>query len=128
MLNRSGINKTTATSPVQILASVDLQYSVGCIVGKDLGVEVGNKKIVKAGTPINIDPMNTGNAVKKADTTNAMNGVLLHDVEVTNGAANGTALLMGVVNTNAVESDVKTLLTTAVSNDNATKTIILVAL
>ena len=32
MLNKSGINKTTLTAPKQILANVELQASVGCIV------------------------------------------------------------------------------------------------
>lgn len=32
MLNRSGISKTTLAAPKQILANVELQSSVGCIV------------------------------------------------------------------------------------------------
>nr|DAO23446.1 MAG TPA: hypothetical protein [Caudoviricetes sp.] len=35
------------------------------------------------------------------------NAVLLHDVDVTAGKANGTALYIGVVNTNRLEADVK---------------------
>ena len=58
MLNRSGISKTTMTAPRQILANVELQSSVGCIVPQALGVEVGSKKIAKAGTPIKVDLMN----------------------------------------------------------------------
>ena len=54
MLNRSGISKTTLTATKQILANVELQSSVGCIVPQALGVAVGTKKIAKAGTPINI--------------------------------------------------------------------------
>ena len=34
--------------------------------------------------------------------------VLLHNVDVTDGAANGTALIWGFVNKNRVESDVLT--------------------
>ena len=123
MLNRSGISKTTMTAPRQILANVELQSSVGCIVPKALGVEVGGKKIAKAGTPIKVDLMNLQTAAAKADGTTAMNAVLLHDVDVTNGNANGTALIFGFVNVNRVESDVATAITTAVGATGASKQI-----
>ena len=113
MLNRSGVNKTTYGSTNQILANVELQNSVGCIVPQSLGVTVGSNKIVKAGTPIKIDLMNLQNAAIKADGTTAFNAVLLHDVDVTKGNANGTALIFGFVNVNRVESDVATAITTA---------------
>ena len=123
MLNRSGISKTTMTAPRQILANVELQSSVGCIVPQALGVEVGGKKIAKAGTPIKVNLMNLQTAAAKADGTTAMNAVLLHDVDVTNGNANGTALIFGFVNVNRVESDVATAITTAVSATGASKQI-----
>lgn len=123
MLNRSGISKTTMTAPKQILANVELQSSVGCIVPQALGVEVGGKKIAKAGTPIKVDLMNLQTAAAKADGTTAMNAVLLHDVDVTNGNANGTALIFGFVNVNRVESDVATAITTAVGATGASKQI-----
>lgn len=123
MLNRSGISKTTMTAPRQILANVELQSSVGCIVPQALGVEVGGKKIAKAGTPIEVDLMDLQTAAVKADGTTAMNAVLLHDVDVTNGNANGTALIFGFVNVNRVESDVATAITTAVGVTGASKQI-----
>ena len=123
MLNRSGISKTTMTAPRQILANVELQSSVGCIVPQALGVEVGSKKIAKAGTPIKVDLMNLQTAATKADGTTAMNAVLLHDVDVTNGNANGTALIFGFVNVNRVESDVATAITTAIGATGASKQI-----
>lgn len=219
MLNKSGINKTTLTAPKQILANVELQASVGCIVPTTLGVVVGAKKIVKAGTPIFVNFGNlqadaaaavgptagvftlqittafaadevitiagvnytckaaedvegnkfagadaaaqitsllkmvktdkyvvaavtgatdklgftqkvadatdtTGPTVSKTSTTGVIgsvtkvtdpsagttgNAVLLHDVDVTSGKANGTALYIGVVNTNRLEDDVKAM-------------------
>lgn len=123
MLNRSGISKTTMTAPRQILANVELQSSVGCIVPQALGVEVGGKKIAKAGTPIKVDLMNLQTAAVKATGDVAMNAVLLHDVDVTNGNANGTALIFGFVNVNRVESDVATAITTAVGATGASKQI-----
>lgn len=115
MLNRSGITKSTYGAPKQILANVEWQNSVGCIVPQSLGVTVGSKKIAKAGTPIKVDLINLQTAVAAATGSVAMNAVLLHDVDVTAGNANGTALYAGVVNLNRVESDVATLINTAKS-------------
>ncbi len=121
MLNRSGVAKTTYTAPKQILANVEMQVSVGCIVPQSLGVAVGSQKIAKAGTPININLQNLNVAVKKpaaavtepAAAKVPMNAVLLHDVDVTAGAANGTALIFGFVNLNRVDTDVATAIATA---------------
>ena len=123
MLNRSGISKTTLTATKQILANVELQSSVGCIVPQALGVTVGTKKIAKAGTPIKIDLMNLQTAATKADGTTGLNAVLLHDVDVTDGNANGTALIFGFVNVNRVGSDVASAITTAVGATGASKLI-----
>ncbi|MDE7431371.1 MAG: hypothetical protein K2N34_05605 [Lachnospiraceae bacterium] len=113
MLNKDGIIRKKYGAPVQILANVEHQYSVGCRVPASMGVDVGEGlKIVKAGTPITIDLLDTSKYVVAATTT--CNAVLLHNVDVTNvksgGAANGTALVWGFVNLNRVENDVQTKL------------------
>lgn len=123
MLNRSGITKTTLTSTKQILANVELQSSVGCIVPQSLGAAVGTRTIAKAGTPIKIDLMNIQTAVVKADGTTAFNAVLLHDVDVTDGNANGTALIFGFVNVNRVDTDVAAAITTALTATGISKQI-----
>ena len=115
MLNRSGINKATATAPTQILADVNNQFSVGCIVPATMQSTAndGTRKIVKAGTPIKIDLSNlqtpaaapaTDPATASGATASDMNAVLLHDVDVTDGNANGTALVFGFVNLNRVDT------------------------
>lgn len=119
MLNRSGVAKATYAATKQILANVEHQVSVGCIVPQALGVTVGTKKIAKAGTPIKVDLMNLQTPAVKADGAVALNAVLLHDVDVTAGNANGTALIFGFVNVNRVDSDVATAITTAVAADGA---------
>lgn len=110
MFNRDKVTKYTYGAPVQILANVEFQYSVGCIVPQSIGVNVTangvTRKIAKAGTPININLDSINTAVTAATTT--ANAVLLHNVDVTDGAANGTALIWGFVNKNRVESDVLT--------------------
>lgn len=117
MLNRSGIAKTTYASTKQILANVEFQVSVGCIVPQALGVAVGTRKIAKAGTPIVINLMNTNTAVTAAGATD-VNAVLLHDVDVTTGNANGTALIFGFVNVNRVDSDVAAKITALTTNSS----------
>lgn len=123
MLNRSGVSKSTYAAPRQILANVEFQSSVGCIIPQSLGAAVGTRKIAKAGTPIKVDLMNLQTAAIKADGDTAFNAVLLHDVDVTAGNANGTALIFGFVNVNHVESDVATAITTALTASNHTSLI-----
>lgn len=118
MLNRSGISTATYGAPKQILANVELQSSVGCIVPQSLGATVGTKKIAKAGTPIQVNLQNLQTPAVKADGTTAFNAVLLHDVDVTTGNANGTALIFGFVNLNRVEADVAAAVTTALGATN----------
>lgn len=125
MFNKDGIRKETYGATRQILADVQNQSAVGCIVDKELGVTRGSKKIVKAGTPININMMNLMTPAKKvvaaagegssATPAVPMNAVLLHDVDVTEKNANGTALVFGFVNVNRVESDVATAITAALA-------------
>lgn len=113
MFNKSGISKTEYLNVNQILTNVELQASVGCVVKNSDGVAVGSKKIVKAGTPIKVDFNNLTTPATKADGSMALNAVVLHDVDVTGGDANATALIFGFVNLNRVESDVKSLIETA---------------
>lgn len=113
MLNKSGITKNSYMNVRQILFDVDKQTSVGCVVPQSLGVAVGTSKIAKAGTPIKVDLNNLQADVAKANGSTAMNAVLLHDVDVTAGKANGTALIFGFVNVNRCDSDVQSLITTA---------------
>lgn len=120
MLNKSGITKTDYATPKQILADPSLQFSVGCLVPADIGN-------TKAGTPIYVDLSNINVACKKVDNTATFaNAVLLHDVDVSNGQTNGTALIFGFVDLNKVDTTTQTLLKTALSTDGATKLITLV--
>lgn len=114
MLNRSGITKETAVAPSQILFNVQNQMSVGVIVGGAVGTEnTEGRKIVKAGTPLNGDLTARGTAfVAAKDTSNPAVGVLLHDVDVTNGNANGTLLIWGFVNLNRMDTTTAALITT----------------
>lgn len=109
MFNKTNIITNEAVSNRQILASVDHQQSVGCVVPASLGVDVNGVKIVKAGTPLIVDFKDlTKEAVDGGTEPNA---ILLHDVNVSKGANNGTALYHGTVNINRVDTDVQEKLT-----------------
>lgn len=119
MLNQTGVRKETYGNTNQILFAVEHQVSIGVVVSKALGVAEGTKKVVKAGTPLtgNLDARTTAfTAATVGSSTEASNavGVLLHDVDVTTGDANGTLLLFGFVNTNRVDATTKAKLTDTV--------------
>lgn len=105
-----GFKKTVGGAPVQILAVVEPQVSFGCIVSAT-GVTAGDdgRKIVKAGTPLTGDLTERETAfqayAKSGDATKVV-GVLLHDVDVTDGDENGTCLVFGWVNKDYVDAAV----------------------
>lgn len=116
MLNQTGVRKETYGNTNQILFAVEHQVSMGVVVSKALGVAEGTKKVVKAGTPLtgNLDvrtkAFTAATAGSSTEASNAV-GVLLHDVDVTTGDANGTLLLFGFVNTNRIDATTKAKLT-----------------
>jgi hypothetical protein len=121
MLNsNTGVKTTQYGNVTQILANVELQASVGGVVPAASGVNVNGKKIVKAGTPFVIDLQNRQNLALAGDASNAFNAILLHDVDVTAGNNNGTFLIFGFVDLTKVESDVQTLIETALTANGHT--------
>lgn len=116
MLNSTGIKKNSYGSKNQILANVQLQHSVGIVVSDSVTtVTEGGRKLVKAGLPLtgNLDERTTAFTEANADGSDVI-GVLLHDVDVTDGENNGTLLLFGFVNTNRIEETTKAKLVEAV--------------
>lgn len=118
MLNNTGIyGPQNFKKPVQILMNVEFQLSVGCIVPQELGIingTTGGRKIAKAGTPIKINFGNlnaTGEVPIVANGSTDANAVLLHDVDVSMGNNNGTALIWGFVNINRLDYDVQAKVT-----------------
>lgn len=116
MANR--IKKETYVNVNQILFNTDPQVSVGILVS-DTGISAGDdgKKIVKAGTPLSGSLEARGTAFTKAATASGASnavGVLLHDVDVTAGAENGTLLIFGFVDLNKVDTTTAALVTSEV--------------
>lgn len=112
MLNQTGVKKTTYGTPTQILFNVQNQVSVGIRVDKTYSVTRDGRKIVPAGTPLSGDLTARNTAfVKAVDTTNPATGILLHDVDVTDGDANGTLLIWGFVDLTKVDTTTAALIT-----------------
>lgn len=117
------ITKTTYTNVKNILIGQDsYNISLPCIIGNTGVTAVDGKKILKAGTPLtgNITARDTAftKATTSGDTTKTSNAVaiLLHDVDVTDGNANGTIVLAGCIDLLKLDSATQTLI------DDATKT------
>lgn len=118
MFNNTGITKVTGAAPVQILFNVQNQMSVSIVVDDGYSVTRDGKKIVPAGTPLSGDLTARGTAfVQAKDATSAGNdgkaatGILLHDVDVTNGDNNGTLLIWGFVDLNKLDNTTAALIT-----------------
>ncbi len=113
MFNKTGIKKTTGAAPVQILFDVQNQVSVSIVVDDGYSVTRDGRKIVPAGTPLSgsLTARNTA-FVKAVDNTKPATGVLLHDVDVTDGDTNGTLLIWGFVDLNKIDATTAALLTT----------------
>lgn len=114
-LNQTGITKQSLTTPNSILISPETAVAFSVVVGNtDVSADAEGKKIVKAGTPLkgSFEARNTAFVVAEANA----NAVALHDIDVTAGNANGTALAMGVVNLNNVDAATQALLTTEIKN------------
>lgn len=118
MLNRGKVSRATYGAPKQILANVEMQASIGCVVDESVGVAVDGRKIAKAGTPLNVQYGSTTPAVL-ADATHGIVGYLLHDVDVTNGKANGTLLIFGFIDKTRLDTDVWAKIQTAFTSDNS---------
>lgn len=129
MLNTDGVRKTSYGKPIQILANVEHQMSVGCIVPKTMASTVDDKSIVPAGTALNINLMDLQVRAKAPTTGSPMNAVLLHDVDMTNvaegGAMNGTALIWGFVNVNRLRTAEQSSIVTAAAIEGGTDKITL---
>lgn len=111
MLNQTGITKVSAGTRNTILYDTKLFFALSCKVS-DAGVtEVKGKKIVKAGTPLKGSLNDRDAAYSVTSSADDVIAILEHDVDVTNGTANGSALFFGFIDQSKLESDVVSKLT-----------------
>lgn len=119
------IQKTSyPNNPKQIMLADSQMVSFPVIIN-NTGISAGSdgRKIIRAGTPISGDIEARNTAFTKAttssdgeppvSTSNAV-GILLHDVDVTNGNNNGVIVLFGFVDLEKLDEETFKLITSEV--------------
>lgn len=99
----------------QILIAPELAFTIGCLVG-NAGVTANaeGKKIIKAGTPVGgtTSVLTNRQTVLTKGASNAQ-GIVMHDVDVTNGDGRATLVIAGYVDLYKLDADVKEIVDTA---------------
>ena len=96
----------------QILIADGTAVTLGAQIGNAGVAEVDGKKIVKAGTPVAGDLLDRDTAF--VVDTSAPTAVVLHDVDVTAGDANGTIISTGHIDKLKLDADVQAMITSGV--------------
>lgn len=92
----------------QILGMVEPKMVVSVTVSEALGKADGNKKIVKAGTPLSGDLLARETAFTGTGTAV---GILLKDADVTHGDIEAPLLIFGCVNIDRLDTETAALIT-----------------
>ncbi|MBQ0112822.1 MAG: hypothetical protein KBT03_06815 [Bacteroidales bacterium] len=101
----------------QILVAPELAFTIGCLVGNTgVAANAEGKKIIKAGTPVGgtTDVLTNRQTVLTKGAENAQ-GVVMHDVDVTDGDGRATLVVSGYVDLYKLDSDVVTVVNSAKS-------------
>ena len=114
MLNNPKVSITHGTNRKTILVDEFNSTALSCVVA-NTGVEADSngKKIIKAGTPVTGD-LTERNTPFTVDKTGANPvGVILHDVDVTDGNANSQVVIFGFIDISKLDDEVVGVITTA---------------
>lgn len=114
MLNNPKVSITHGTNRKTILVDEFNSTALSCVVA-NTGVEddSNGKKIIKAGTPVTGD-LTERNTPFTVDKTGANPvGVILHDVDVTDGNANSQVVIFGFIDISKLDDEVVGIITTA---------------
>ena len=114
MLNQTTFVVESAGSKKFILVDEKNSTAVSCkVANTGITADSDGKKIAKAGTPLAGDLTARGTAFVKATTTEGVSnavGILLHDVDVTDGTKNAQVVIFGTFDLNKFEADVAALI------------------
>ena len=116
------VKRTIFDGPdLDVLLNPDNAFEIGVQVGNTgVSADSNGRKIIKAGTPVGgtVSALETRNTVLSVtnSSSNGANaqGVLRHDVDVTNGNANATLIVRGEVDSSkcpTIVAEAKTALT-----------------
>ena len=115
--NKTGVKREVFNDVAQILLDPALKYTMGIVVADDVGTNDPStgRKVVKAGTPLtgNLYASTTPFTAANTDGSDAV-GVLLHDVDVTAGDANGEIVIFGFINMNRIDTTTQAKINTAI--------------
>lgn len=102
-----------------LIANNSYMVTLGAqVTNTGVDADADGRKILRAGTPLSGDITKRGTAFVKATTTEGVSNataVLMHDVDVTAGAENGTIILAGCVDLLKLDTATKALVTSAVT-------------
>lgn len=112
MLNQTKVVTKTATTRKTILIDQGNSTALSCIFSNSGVATVDGKKVIKAGTPLagNLKARQTAFTV----ATTGVVGIAVHDVDVTDGEANGAVLFFGTVDYSKLDTAVQALITTSI--------------
>ena len=116
------VKRTIFDGPeLDVLLNPDNAFEIGVQVGNTgVSADSNGRKIIKAGTPVGgaVSVLETRNTVLNVTNTSSnganAQGVLRHDVDVTNGNANATMIVRGEVDSSkcpTIVAEAKTALT-----------------
>lgn len=116
------VKRTIFDGPdLDVLLNPDNAFEIGVQVGNTgVSADSNGRKIIKAGTPVGgtVSALETRNTVLNVTNTSSnganAQGVLRHDVDVTNGNANATLIVRGEVDSSkcpTIAAEAKTALT-----------------
>lgn len=116
------VKRTIFDGPdLDVLLNPDNAFEIGVQVGNTgVSADSNGRKIIKAGTPVGgtVSVLETRNTVLNVTNTSSnganAQGVLRHDVDVTNGNANATLIVRGEVDSSkcpTIVAEAKTALT-----------------
>ena len=117
------IEKTSyPNNPKQIMLA-DSQMVSFPVVVSNTGVDADShgKKILRAGTPLTGDIEARNTAFTKDTVGTSTSGILLHDVDVTNGNNNGVIVLFGFVDLEKLDTETFKLITDGIKTALAGK-------
>lgn len=116
MLNQTGFESKSYGTRKTILVDEFNSTALSCMVANTgVTANADGKKMVLAGTPIYGDKLarNTAFTVSAAKEGDKPIGVILHDVDVTNGTANSQFVIFGFIDITKVDASVVSALKTA---------------
>lgn len=108
------IQTTEYTTPKTILSAPELAYTLPIKVSNTGVTEKDGRKIIKAGTPIKGDLEKRSDAFQTS--TEDATGILLHEVDVTDGNNNGTIVVAGAIDVSKVDTETAALYTETIKS------------